>query len=72
MYDTMMTYRLTKPLVCIPLGRKEPITLPVGTEVEKDDFLKTVGLTEVLLNGKLVTVFVQEFLESTKTLGEKP
>ena len=62
----MPTYRLDSPLVGIPIGTIEPITIPTGTVVEKDDFLKTVGLTEVLLNGRRVTLLAHDFIEAAR------
>ena len=69
-YGTMLTYRLAEPLVVIPVGSKEAITLPIGTVLEKDDYLATVGLMEVLLDGKRVTVMVQDFFNSAKAVDE--
>ena len=66
----MPMYRLDSPIVGIPLGSKEPITVPAGSLVEKDSYLKAVGLTVVFIEGKPVTVMAQDFLERAKSVGD--
>jgi hypothetical protein len=66
----LMRYRLTSPLVVLPVGSEVPITLPVGTEIERDDFRKTVGLTEVFVDGKRLTVMVHDLDAGTEPVGE--
>lgn len=65
-----MKYRLITPLTVIPVGSKDPITLPIGTEIERDDFRQVVGLTEVFLRGKRLTVTAQDLERSAVPLSE--
>ena len=63
----MRNYRLIRPLVGLPFGQKEPITIPAGTIVEQDGFLQSVGLTVVIVDGKRTTVMSQDFLNCSKS-----
>ena len=63
-------YRLSRPLVATYFGSAEPITLPAGAEIERDDFMQAAGLADVWLNGKRITIMVKE-LGNLATLVEK-
>ena len=62
----MRIYRLTRPLVGLPFGQKEPITIPAGTIVEHDGFLQSAGLTVAIVDGKRTTVMCQDFLNCSQ------
>ena len=65
----MAAYRLTKPVIGLPVGGDLVITIPVGSVVEVDPFLALVGLTVVHWNERRVTVTIQEIRESSKPVG---
>ena len=58
----MPTYRLKQPVIGRIAGMNEIVALPVGSLVQRDYFLASVGLIDVKVDGKEVTVFVQDLL----------
>lgn len=60
-----LMHQLTKSRVVTPIGATQPITLPLGTRVQRDDFLQAAGLADVFLNGQRITVMTLDLLEDT-------
>ena len=60
-----MTARLISPVVAVEKGtRATAVTLPIGAEVEFNQIIKTVGLVEVLFNGKWHLAYLQDLLNA--------
>ena len=62
----MPTYRLTRPIVVLPVKSTQVITLPVGTLIEGDDSPAAVEITDVFLDGRRVSVMVRHLLDGTE------
>ena len=65
-----MTARLISPVVAVEKGtRATPVTLPIGAEVEFNQIAMTVGLVDVLINGKWHLAYLQ-YVPNACTVGD--
>lgn len=64
--ENMLTYRLTRSIAALPLGSTQVIFLPAGTLIKRDDFLTAVGITDVFLDGRRISVIVQDLIEGSE------
>lgn len=62
----MLTYRLTRSIAALPLGSTQVISLPAGTLIKRDDLLTAVGITDVFLDGRRISVIVQDLIEGSE------
>lgn len=66
----MSSYRLSKPLLGVPVGQTSVVTIPPGAEIERDDFLQQAGLTVVVWAGHRVTVSILDLHAQSELAGE--
>ena len=63
----MLTVRITRPLVAVPVKGDKAITLPVGTVIERLNDLPD-GTTYVLLDGRWLIVIGRDLIDACETI----
>jgi hypothetical protein len=63
-------YRVTKPLHGVPAGDPQILTIPIGALIERRDTLSIGGLTDIIWDGKRVSVMVQDLADRVEAMGE--
>jgi hypothetical protein len=62
----MAIYRLTSPLVAFAPDEKCALTIPKGALIKKDNYMPTIGLTDVGWAHRTVTVAVADLRENSE------
>jgi hypothetical protein len=67
----MLTVRLIRPLVALPVGSVKTIPLPAGTVIERYENLPAAGATYVFQSGQRLSVMVGDLIEASEPVKEE-